>query len=247
MTLAPSHKEVSQNTTLDQFAVDVLALVYEYDHYFPGLMDHPAITEMLEQRLPSRIAAARAALSKKTAYLPLEGFCNTQLRNLRMELLDVIDIEDAAVLICDMVDVFYYWLRQQDAIAAEQVCVAVLLRQDGKIALHHAQEGAHRGHWSTFVQVNEFGESLQQAALRHLREVGVVTNEISESVAQSYDYFADTDELLLTVFMFVECPQTAPELKWFSEEDLPSPLCAPLANAVVDGLDFQQRFVANFV
>lgn len=221
-------------TALDSFALDLLALVYEYDHYFPGLLDDPVVAELLNVRLPARVAAARAGLCAGAGASSLETFCVEQIQRTRVELRAAIDDEEASAALNEAGDMLYHWLRRHDCVAAESVSVAVLVRRGDEVLLTQRADGQ----WDAITGYQRPGESIEEAASREAGACGLNLTEVSGILASSYDYLGDNERLCLTVFLLADSAQDLPsndQFQFYAWERPPDSLRPPLRSLLESG------------
>lgn len=202
---------------LDAFAFEMLVLAYEFEHYFPGLLDHPLLKETLEVVLPARIEAATDALSNGTGGAPLAGFLRQQVDSSREELDGALTVDEAVTVFADASDALYRWLRRYDCIEAERVLTAVVACRGGEVLL--ARQG---GAWGLIQAAKEIGEDFEDASCRALAEhSGITVSGIEGVLARSYDYLPDSGALCLTLYMQVSCIEGAePDCSRNGYEDL---------------------------
>ena len=193
-------------TLIDRYAFELLVLAYEFDHFFPGLLEHPELRQALEVTLPARVLAAQEGLADGTAGAPLDEFIDEQLAGTRTILEGAIDISEVteAFILAD--DALYLWLRRYDCIDAERVRVAVLACRNRELLV-----GRANGRWGLPAAFQQPGENLELTALRALEEeVGLILPEecLREMVAKNYDYDGG---LCWTMFLLADC---APDITY---------------------------------
>ena len=120
-----------------------------------------------------------------------------------------------------------------------RVGVGVIIEEQGRVLLIQ-RKGAHgAGSWSTPGGHFEFGESLEQCAIRETQEeVGIEIGNV-RFVAVTNDIFKESGKHYITLWMQADHlsgePRIAAEnevaqIGWFNWESLPSPLFTPLEN-----------------
>ncbi len=119
------------------------------------------------------------------------------------------------------------------------VGVAVIIARDGRVLLLK-RKGAHgEGTWAPPGGHLEFGESLEECAIREtLEETGIVIGNL-QFVAITNDMFAAEQKHYVTVWMeatqtsgqaTVAYPEKIEEVMWFPWNALPQPLFLPFQN-----------------
>lgn len=120
-----------------------------------------------------------------------------------------------------------------------KVGVGVLIKKDNKILLGK-RKGAHdEGTWCPPGGHLEFKETLENCAIREtLEETGIKIKNIQFATATN-DIFEKDNKHYITIFMTADYesgnieimePDKCDEWKWFSWENLPSPLMTPMEN-----------------
>lgn len=121
-----------------------------------------------------------------------------------------------------------------------RVGVAVVVRNEGAILLGK-RKGAHGvDHWATPGGHLEFGETVETCACRELlEETGLVALSVEKGPYTSD--VIDGTKHYITLFVFVNTFEGIPQVmephkceawKWFSLNELPSPLFTPLRTYV---------------
>ena len=120
-----------------------------------------------------------------------------------------------------------------------QVGVAVIIAHDGQILLLKRKGSHGEGTWAPPGGHLEFGESLEQCAIREtVEETGVVLDNV-QFVAITNDVFASDHKHYLTVWMegthasgqaTVAYPDKVQEVAWFPWDGLPQVLFMPFQN-----------------
>jgi ADP-ribose pyrophosphatase YjhB (NUDIX family) len=227
--MADNHEQAI--ALIDGFAFELLVLAYEFDYYFPTLLEHPELRQALEVTLPARAAAARVGLAQGTAGTPLRSFVDDQLRRARTTLEGALDVSEATEVFVNASDALYHWLRRYDCIDAEHVRThAVVIRAEEELLLARHQE-----QWGLPSGPQRAGETLYEACLHALEEeAGVVLGEedILGVCAQSYDYDEGSDRLYLSVYVRLRCaeattaaprsPARCQEVSFVNQEQLPA-------------------------
>ncbi|HLJ80061.1 MAG TPA: NUDIX hydrolase [Ktedonobacterales bacterium] len=124
-----------------------------------------------------------------------------------------------------------------------QVGVAVIIEQNERVLLLK-RKGAHgAGTWAPPGGHLEFGESLEECAIREtLEETGVVIGNV-QFVAITNDIFASEQKHYVTIWVegtyesgqaTVAYPDKVQEVAWASWSALPQPLFLPLQNLLSD-------------
>jgi len=127
-----------------------------------------------------------------------------------------------------------------------KVGVGVLILNDGKVLLGK-RKGSHGfGCWSPPGGHLEFGESLEECALRELSEEAGVKVKNLRFLTATNDIFKIEGKHYLTIFMlsefdFGEVKVLEPEKfecwGWFSWSKLPQPLFLPMENLLKQGFN----------
>jgi len=122
-----------------------------------------------------------------------------------------------------------------------QVGVGVIIERDGRVLLMRRQ-GAHGdGNWSNPGGHLEYGESIEECAVREVREeVGITVQHIA-FYAMTNDIFAGIGRHYITLWVtgqyvsgeaVANSTREMSEIGWFAWDALPEPLFLPLANLV---------------
>lgn len=127
-----------------------------------------------------------------------------------------------------------------------KVGVGVLIRNNGKVLLGK-RKGAHgEGTWAPPGGHLEFGESIEDCALREVAEEAGIKVKPIESKAFTNDIFEKEQKHYITLFMVCDFISGTPKLlelekcekwEWFSWNDLPKPLFVPIQNLKKQGFD----------
>ena len=122
-----------------------------------------------------------------------------------------------------------------------QVGVGVFIHKDGKILLLKRAGSHGAGTWSTPGGHVDFGETLEETAIRETKEeVGVDISNV-QFKAITNDIFPDDKKHYVTVWMAGDSLDTNPsvnsareltEVGWFDLNSLPQPLFIPLKNLI---------------
>ncbi|MEX1997492.1 MAG: NUDIX domain-containing protein, partial [Candidatus Andersenbacteria bacterium] len=121
------------------------------------------------------------------------------------------------------------------------VGVGVIIRKDGKILLMKRTGSHGEGTWSCPGGHIDFGESLEQTAVRETKEeVGIDIVDVKFK-AITNDVFPDDQKHYITVWMegyyssgnsSINSARKLTEVDWFDLDNLPQPLFVPLQNLV---------------
>jgi hypothetical protein len=188
--------------TLDDFPVELLALAYEFDRYFPGLLDDARVREDLEAVLPARVAAGRDGLDGARDVRPFEDFLDGLLKGVREDLEEADTLEEAGDAIERATDALYHWLRRYDCVAPEETSVRILMSYVESAVLSWDEATSS---WRLPGGQRQDGEGLQEAALRIIAAAGLDLDEgcLREVVSQGYAY--DDGALRRIVYMQADC------------------------------------------
>ncbi|MBO9652383.1 MAG: NUDIX domain-containing protein [Variovorax sp.] len=124
------------------------------------------------------------------------------------------------------------------------VGVGVIVVRDGKVLLGRRKGSHGAGTWSAPGGRLEFGESVEDCALRELREETGLSLGPVEVGPYTNDVFADVQEQYVTAFVIARHATGEPEnlepLKcdgwaWFPWDELPEPLFEPIRSLVASG------------
>jgi 8-oxo-dGTP diphosphatase len=124
-----------------------------------------------------------------------------------------------------------------------RVGVAVIIERDGQVLLVKRKNAHGAGTWALPGGHLEFGESLEECAIREIHEEVGVTISGTSFAALTNDIFASEDKHYITIWMrgtlisgepCIAAHREVSEVSWFSWNDLPSPLFLPLQN-LLDG------------
>ena len=130
-----------------------------------------------------------------------------------------------------------------------EVGVGVLISHDDKIILIKRTGSHGEGTWSTPGGYIDFGEALEETAIRETKEeVGIdITNVQFKAVTN--DIFPSEKKHYITIWMQANYKDGEPTVSskreltkvgWFKWTDLPSPLFMPLQN-LVDGNHYPSK------
>ncbi|MDO8647954.1 MAG: NUDIX hydrolase [Candidatus Diapherotrites archaeon] len=127
-----------------------------------------------------------------------------------------------------------------------KVGVGVLIRNNGKI-LFGKRKGAHgEGTWAPPGGHLEFGESIEDCALREVVEEAGIKIKPVESKSFTNDFFEKEQKHYITLFMVCDFVSGTPKLlepekcekwEWFSWNELPKPLFLTIQNLKKQGFD----------
>jgi len=183
-------------TFLDDFALELLTLAYEFDRYFPGLLEDQTMSYTLEHVLPARIAAAREGLEGIEDLEPFKEFLQGQVAEARDLLADSDDLEEATDAFVQASDALYHWLRRYDCVAPEQTALSILLCYVESVLM---VQGEGDGAWCLPHGICQDGEGVEEAAVRIIAEVtnlDLDESALGEIVAQSYVYDGTLQHLI---------------------------------------------------
>ena len=120
-----------------------------------------------------------------------------------------------------------------------QVGLAVIIARFGRVLLLKRKGSHGEGTWAPPGGHVEFGESLEECAMREtLEETGIVISKV-HFVAITNDVFASEQQHYVTVWMeaahasgqaVVAYPERVQEVAWFPWNALPQPLFLPFQN-----------------
>ena len=126
-----------------------------------------------------------------------------------------------------------------------QVGVAVIVARNGRVLLLKRKGSHGEGTWAPPGGLLEFGESLEECAIREtLEETGLMISDV-QFVAITNDVFASEQRHYLTVWMegiptasgqaTVAYPEKVEEVAWVPWNALPQPLFLPFQNLLSGG------------
>lgn len=125
-----------------------------------------------------------------------------------------------------------------------QVGVAVIIAREGRVLLLKRKGSHGAGTWAPPGGHLEFGETLEECAMREtLEETGLVISDV-QFVAITSDVFASEQKHYLTVWMegthtsgqaAVAYPDKVEEVAWVPWDELPQPLFLPFQNLLSGG------------
>ena len=113
--------------------------------------------------------------------------------------------------------------------------------RDDELLLSVRRSAHGRGTWAPPGGKPLAGESVEECALRELREEAGLSGHSPEVVATSLDGFPDSRRVFRTTFVRVVCDKRPParcepgkhgEWSWHSASALPTPLFAPMVSLV---------------
>jgi 8-oxo-dGTP diphosphatase len=120
-----------------------------------------------------------------------------------------------------------------------QVGVAVIIAHNGRVLLLKRKGSHGEGTWAPPGGHLEFGESLEECAMREtIEETGIVIDNV-QFVAITNDVFASEQKHYMTVWMegshasgqaTVAYPDKVQEVAWAPWDALPQPLFIPFQN-----------------
>lgn len=126
---------------------------------------------------------------------------------------------------------------------AVRVGVAVIIIRDGCVLLGE-RIGAHGAHtWATPGGHLEWGESIEDCAIRETFEETGLTVSGLKKVSFTNDVFSTEDKHYVTLFLqasevageaAVKEPNKCKQWRWFEFDKLPEPLFLPLTNLLND-------------
>jgi 8-oxo-dGTP diphosphatase len=127
-----------------------------------------------------------------------------------------------------------------------QVGVGVIISKDRQVLLIRRRSAHGEGTWSTPGGHLEYGESLQQCAIREAwEETGVtITNPVFRAITN--DVFEKEQRHYLTIWMegtyvsgepAIQSPREASEVGWFPWDALPEPLFLPFEHLLTGQCD----------
>lgn len=125
-----------------------------------------------------------------------------------------------------------------------QVGVGVIVIREGRLLLGRRIGSLGAGTWALPGGHLEFGESVEDCALREvLEETGLALQGVTPG-PYANNYFASEGKHYVTLFVTARCPTGEPRLlepdkcstwQWFLWSELPQPLFPPLAALVRSG------------
>src|ERR1035438_7479673 len=184
-------------TFLDDFSLELLTLAYEFDRYFPGLLEEQTMSYTLERVLPARIAAAREGLEGVEDLGPFKEFLEGQAASARALLSGADDLEEAVDAFVQASDALYHWLRRYDCVAPEQMALSILLCYVESVLM--IQEELPDGAWCLPHGICQDGENVEEAAVRIIGEttnLDLDESALGQIVAQSYIYDGTLQHLI---------------------------------------------------
>lgn len=121
------------------------------------------------------------------------------------------------------------------------VGVGVLIRSNERYLLMKRHNSHGEGTWSPPGGHLEFGETLEQCAIRETREETSLLIEDVVFVGISNDFFIAEDKHYITIWMEakkikgdakINSPDELTEIGWFKLNELPDPLFLPLEKLI---------------
>ncbi|MES2121577.1 MAG: NUDIX hydrolase [Chlamydiota bacterium] len=121
-----------------------------------------------------------------------------------------------------------------------RIGVAVLVMQEGKVLLGKRMGSHGEGDWACPGGHLEFGESVEQCAMRELAEETGLTAQSIRLGPWTNDVFEERKHYI-TFFVFVDRfagdlqllePHKCQSWEWFSWNELPSPLFLPIRSLI---------------
>jgi 8-oxo-dGTP diphosphatase len=127
--------------------------------------------------------------------------------------------------------------EQQNEKMRPLVGVSVLIRNGDRILLEKRDKDPGNGSWKAPGGHMEFGESLEETAMREIEEeVGIKMRDVKFRVLTN-DVFEDGSKHYITIWMEAmyesgepkaKAPYEESEVSWFSWDSLPQPLYLPI-------------------
>ena len=117
------------------------------------------------------------------------------------------------------------------------VGVGVLIRSNERYLLMKRHNSHGEGTWSPPGGHLEFGETLEQCAIRETREETSLLIEDVVFIGISNDFFIAEDKHYITIWLeakkikgdaIINSPDELTEIGWFKLNELPAPLFLPL-------------------
>lgn len=131
-----------------------------------------------------------------------------------------------------------------------KVGIGVWIRRDGKVLLGLRESKHGEGTWCPPGGHLEYGESLEQCALREVAEECGVKITTPAFTAVTNDIFTGSAKHYITLHMIADWlseearllePDKCCQWQWFSPDDLPSPLFLPAENLFKSGVKIIER------
>jgi hypothetical protein len=213
--------QVSAQAELDNFSTELLALAYEFDRFFPGLLDDFSLKQTLESVLPARIQAAQNAHLEGSVASEFSSFLEKQSKKTREHLTKSDSLLEAASVFSATSDALYFWLRQHSLVDPENISLRLLISwAESAVVCHDGVSGP----WVLPHGLCLNGESVEEAALRIISEQA--TMDLSEDnlggvLAQGYTYDKGLQRVL---YLQVDCsrePVLPARCRALSWEDVP--------------------------
>ena len=127
-----------------------------------------------------------------------------------------------------------------------RVGVGVIVIKDGKVLMHQRTNDHGEGTWSFPGGHLEFGETPEETAHRETDEEAGVSIRNVRFATVTNDVFIAENKHYVTIYMLADYlsgeptikePEKCLQWKWFSWNELPSPLFLPVENLLKQGFD----------
>ncbi len=126
--------------------------------------------------------------------------------------------------------------------------VGVIILKDGKILLGKRRNAHGEGSWSFPGGHLEFGESIEECALREIEEETGITVTNLRKAGFTNDIFSEESKHYVTLFMVADYkegevtvrePDKCEKWEWFERGTFPEPLFLPIRNLIKGGYRFE--------